>query len=148
MAATIRPIEERDHLEWRFLFTEYGQFYKTEFTAPQLDAVWGWLMDPAHPHNAWIAEIDDELVGFAHLRRHSDTFTGGPAWFLDDLFTAPAARGHGVATDLIAALRAHADANGGGTISWITADDNLTAQSVYDKVATRTHWVTYESTSD
>ena len=144
MPATIRPIEERDHLEWRFLFTEYGQFYMTEFTAPQLDAVWGWLMDPTHPHNAWVAEIEDELVGFAHLRRHSDTFTGGPAWFLDDLFTAPAARGHGVATDLIAALRAHADANGGGTISWITADDNFTAQSVYDKVATRTRWVTYE----
>ena len=92
----------------------------------------------------FVIEIDGELVGFAHLRRHSDTFTGGPAWFLDDLFTAPAARGHGVATALIAALRAHADANGGGTISWITADDNLTAQRVYDKVATRTRWVTYE----
>ena len=144
MAATIRPIEARDHDEWVALFTAYGKFYETDFTTPQVEAVWGWLMDPTHPHNAWVAELDGELVGFAHLRQHSDTFTGGPAWFLDDLFTAPAARGHGVATALIAALRAHADANGGGTISWITSDDNLTAQSVYNKVATRARWVTYE----
>ena len=39
---------------------------------------------------------------------------------------------------------AHADANGGGTISWITAADNTTAQSVYDKLANRQTWVTYE----
>ncbi len=144
MAATIRPIAAGDHDEWVALFTAYGVFYETEFTEPQMETVWGWLMDPAHPHNAWVAEVDGELVGFAHLRQHSDTFSGGPAWYLDDLYTAPAARGLGVGTSLIAALRAHADANGGGTISWITADDNLTAQRVYDKLATRTRWVTYE----
>jgi GNAT superfamily N-acetyltransferase len=144
MAATIRPIAAGDHDEWVALFTAYGVFYETEFTEPQMEAVWGWLMDPTHPHNAWVAQVDGELVGFAHLRQHSDTFSGGPAWYLDDLFTAPAARGLGVGTDLIAALRAHADAHGGGTISWITADDNLTAQRVYDKLATRTRWVTYE----
>lgn len=147
MSAHIRPIDTTDHDEWVALFTAYGVFYETAFTEPQIETVWGWLMDPTHPHKAWVAEIDGELVGFAHLRRHSDTFTGGPAWYLDDLFTAVAARGHGVATSLIAALRAHADANGGGTISWITADDNLTAQRVYDKIATRARWVTYELTS-
>lgn len=144
MATTARPIEPTDHDEWVALFTAYGVFYEATFTGPQIATVWSWLMDPDHPHNAWVAERDGALVGFAHLRRHSDTFTGGPAWYLDDLFTAPAARGHGVATDLIAALRAHADANGGGTISWITADDNFTAQGVYDKLAKRTRWVTYE----
>lgn len=144
MTATIRPIGTRDHDEWRALFTAYGVFYETTFTDPQLDAVWSWLMDPTHPHNAWVAELEGELVGFAHLRSHADTFTGGPAWYLDDLFTSPAARGHGVATALIHALRTHANANGGGTISWITSDDNLTAQSVYNKLAKRARWVTYE----
>ncbi len=147
MSATIRPIKPSDHDGWRSLFTDYGVFYHTEFADPQLTTVWGWLMDPSHPHNAWVAELDGELVGFAHLRQHSDTFTGGPAWYLDDLFTSPAARGHGIATRIIATMRAHADANGGGTISWITADDNVTAQSVYNKVATRARWVTYELTA-
>lgn len=144
MTATVRPIESRDAAVWRELFTAYGVFYETEFTDPQMDTVWGWLMDSAHPTKAWVAEVGGAVVGFGHLRRHSDTFTGGPAWYLDDLFTAPAARGHGVATGIIAALRAHADANGGGTISWITAADNTSAQSVYDKIAARQTWVTYE----
>jgi GNAT superfamily N-acetyltransferase len=144
MPVTVRPIKANDHDEWVALFTAYGVFYETEFTEPQMETVWEWLMDDAHSHNAWVAEVDGELVGFAHLRQHSDTFTGGPAWYLDDLFTAPAARGLGVATTLIAALRAHADSHGGGTISWITADDNLTAQRLYDKLATRARWVTYE----
>jgi GNAT superfamily N-acetyltransferase len=144
MTATVRPIEARDETVWRELFLAYGVFYETEFTRPQMDAVWGWLMDPNHPTKAWVAEVNGGVVGFGHMRTHWDTFTGGPAWYLDDLFTDPAARGHGVATAIIAALRAHADAHGGGTISWITADDNVTAQSVYDKIAARQTWVTYE----
>jgi GNAT superfamily N-acetyltransferase len=144
MTVSVRPIEARDETIWRELFTAYGVFYETEFTEPQMSTVWGWLMDPSHRTHAWVAEIDGTVVGFGHLRHHSDTFTGGPAWYLDDLFTDPAARGHGVATAIIAALRAHADANGGGTISWITAADNTSAQSVYDKIAARQTWVTYE----
>jgi GNAT superfamily N-acetyltransferase len=144
MTATVRPIEARDETVWRELFLAYGIFYGTEFTRPQMDAVWGWLMDPNHPTKAWVAEVNGGVVGFGHMRTHWDTFTGGPAWYLDDLFTDPAARGHGVATAIIAALRAHADAHGGGTISWITAADNATAQSVYDKIAARQTWVTYE----
>jgi GNAT superfamily N-acetyltransferase len=101
-------------------------------------------MDPSHPTKAWVAEIDGAVVGFGHMRTHWDTFTGGPAWFLDDLYTSSAARGHGAGTQIINALRAHADAHGGGTISWITADNNATAQSVYDKLAARQTWVTYE----
>jgi len=30
-------------------------------------------------------------------------------------------------------------------VRWITADDNYRAQALYDKVATRTHWVTYDA---
>jgi GNAT superfamily N-acetyltransferase len=144
MTVTVRPIEARDESVWRELFVAYGVFYETEFAEPQISTVWGWLMDPNHPTKAWVADVDGAVVGFGHLRRHSDTFTGGPAWYLDDLFTSPAARGHGFATAIIGALRAHADANGGGTISWITAADNTSAQSVYDKIAARQTWVTYE----
>ncbi len=141
---SVRPIEARDESAWRDLWAQYGAFYKADFTEPQTATVWRWLLDQEHSTNGWVAELDGRVVGFALMRSHSDTFTGGPAWFLDDLFTDPSARGHGVATALITALRSHADANGGGTISWITGDDNSTAQSVYNKLATRRPWVTYE----
>ncbi len=144
MTINVRPIAAQDEAVWRDLFLAYGVFYETAFTEPQISTVWAWLMDPNHPTKAWVAELDDTVVGFAHMRTHSDTFTGGPAWFLDDLYTAPAARGHGAGTAIITALRTFADAHGGGTISWITAADNTTAQSVYQKLARRQSWVTYE----
>jgi GNAT superfamily N-acetyltransferase len=140
----VRDIEARDHVAWRALFVDYGVFYKTAFDDAVLDGVWAWLLDPAHEVKALVAVEDDAVIGFAHYRRLFDTFTAAPNWFLDDLYVTPDARGSGAATSLIEAVAGEASENGGGTLRWITADDNLVAQSVYDKVATRTTWVTYE----
>ena len=142
--ATVRSIEHDDHDAWKRLFTAYGVFYETDFPPQVLDGVWAWLMDAAHPVSALVAELDGVLVGFAHLRRLEDTFTAGPSWFLDDLYVVPERRGAGIAGALIDACDATAHAAGGGTLRWITASDNTTAQRLYDRVATRTTWVTYE----
>ena len=140
----VRDIEQRDHESWRALFLDYGVFYKTVFDEAVVAGVWNWLMDEAHEVKALVAVQDDGIIGFAHYRRLADTFTAAPAWFLDDLYVTPEGRGIGAATSLIEGVAAEARAKGGGTLRWITADDNLTAQSVYDKVATRAAWVTYE----
>lgn len=144
----IRSIGPDDRDAWREQFTAYGVFYETAFAPAVLDGVWDWLMDAAHPVSALVAERDTPagraMVGFAHLRRQHDTFTAGPAWSLDDLYVVPEHRGAGVARALIAACGAAAHAAGGGTLRWITASGNATAQRLYDTVATRTDWVTYE----
>lgn len=140
----VRPITPRDHERWRALFTAYGVFYETAFDDAVLDGVWAWLMDAQHPLVCLVAERDGEVVGFAHLREQPDTFTAGPGWYLDDLYTEPAVRGSGAGTALLEAIAEHARAHGGGTIRWITAADNARAQGVYDRLATRTSWVTYE----
>jgi len=142
--ATVRPVQLGDRGAWQRLFTAYGVFYETDFTQSVLDGVWAWLSDAAHPVSALVAELDGALVGFAHLRRLDDTFTAGPAWFLDDLYVVPEQRGTGIARRLIEACDATAHAAGGGTLRWITASDNTTAQRLYNRVATRTTWVTYE----
>ncbi len=147
MSATpvlIRDIEPRDEADWRRLFSDYGVFYDTAFSAQVLDGVWAWLLDPAQGVDAVVAEQDGAVVGFAHYRRLADTFTAGPGWFLDDLFVSPGHRGSGAATALIGAVAARASQRGGGTLRWITAADNARAQRVYDRLAVRTTWVTYE----
>jgi ribosomal protein S18 acetylase RimI-like enzyme len=145
---TIRPVAASDRLAWQSLFAAYGLFYETDFAPAVFDGVWTWLMDASHPVSALVAELGTadgpRLVGFAHLRALHDTFTAGPAWFLDDLYVEPEHRGEGIARALIAACEATAHAAGGGTLRWITASDNHTAQSLYDQVATRADWVTYE----
>lgn len=140
----IRDIREGDQHEWRRLFLEYGVFYKTDFSDAVLDGVWAWLMDAEADVCAVVAVDDGRAFGFAHYRRLSDTFTAGPAWFLDDLYVEPGHRGSGTGAALIDAVAERAASDGGGTLRWITAADNEAAQSVYNRVATKTSWVTYE----
>ena len=142
MTVTVRAIEERDHDAWSPLFIAYGAFYETEFSTEVVESTWSRLIGDGSGIDALVAEIDDTVVGFAHYRSHPDTFSTGRDWFLDDLYTAPEARGSGAGTALIEQLKQLASSS--GTLRWITAESNTTAQSLYDKVATRTSWVTYE----
>ena len=144
-APVVRAIRPGDKAHWARLFVAYGVFYETAFTQEIVDNVFERLVGHSGEIDALVAtDADDRLIGFAHFRQQYDTFTGGPGWFLDDLYVEPAARGAGAATALIETLSELATASGGGTLRWITAADNATAQRVYDRVATRTSWVTYE----
>ena len=142
--ADIRDIQPGDRAQWEALFLAYGVFYKTEFSREVLDGVWAWLMDDTAAVNAIVSASGDTLLGFALFRSLPDTFTAKPAWFLDDLYVAPEHRGSGAATALITEVAARATAQGGGALRWITADDNLTAQSIYNRIAKKTNYVTYE----
>lgn len=145
MPFTIRELVAMDLPQWRELFRAYGVFYETAFDDAVLDRVGTILLREGSGVDAIVAENDGRLIGFAHYRRHPDTFTGGTDWYLDDLYVDPAARGEGIATALIEALTALAREHGdAGTIRWITAADNAPAQRVYDRLAQRTSWVTYE----
>lgn len=138
---SVRAVSPSDRVAWSRLFVDYGVFYGESFGPEIVDGVWAWLMDADHEVKGLLASLDGRVVGFTNYRRLWDTFTAGPSWSLDDLYTAPTARGHGIATALISAVQ---DKAAGATVRWITAADNTTAQRVYDRVATRTSWVTYE----
>jgi GNAT superfamily N-acetyltransferase len=139
----VRPLANADAARWRELFTAYGVLYETEFSDDVLDRVWAQLLADGSGIDGLVAERDGQPVGIAHYRSHPDTFSGGRDWFLDDLFVDPEARGAGAGRALIEAI-AERSAGTGGSLRWITADDNHTAQALYEKVATRTRWVMYE----
>jgi GNAT superfamily N-acetyltransferase len=143
VSVTVRPLADGDAEAWRRLFRDYGVFYESHFTDDVLDRVGAKLRDGDGIH-ALVAEVEGVVVGIAHYRSHPDTFTAGRDWYLDDLFVEPGSRGGGVATALIEHLTALAKATGPGTLRWITAEDNERAQRVYDRLAKRTTWVTYE----
>lgn len=143
MSASVRPLADGDAARWRELFLAYGVFYETAFTDEVLGRVWELLRAEGSGVDGLVAEQHGRVVGIAHFRSHPDTFTGGRDWYLDDLFVDPAARGTGAGRALIEHI-AELSAGTGGSLRWITADTNETAQALYDKIATRTHWVTYE----
>lgn len=142
----IRPLLAEDQQAWRDLFSAYGVFYETTFDEVTLEKVWMLLLTAGSGIDAIVSLTDEgTVVGFAHYRSHPDTFTGGRDWFLDDLYVTPDARGTGHARALIEHIAQLArDAGSPGTFRWITAADNERAQRLYDSVATKTTWLTYE----
>jgi len=141
---SVRDVELGDRTQWESLFLAYGVYYETAFTPLTIAGVWEWLMEQGHPVMCFVAVDQDTILGFAHLRRQHDTFSAGPSWFLDDLFTTPKARGLGVGRALITRVKAHATAHGGGELRWFTEAENTTAQRLYDTLATKSSWVVYE----
>lgn len=144
MPVTIRPVAPTDKPGWEKLYKGYAAFYKVEQTQAMRDTVWGWLHDPAHEVNGFVAEMDGKLVGLTHYRPFFSPLSANVKGFLDDLFVAPDTRGTGAAQALIEAVSTEGRAKGWAVIRWITADDNYRARGVYDRVATRTGWVTYD----
>ncbi|WP_104168869.1 GNAT family N-acetyltransferase [Arthrobacter sp. SX1312] len=142
---SVRPLAPSDEPRWRELFRGYRGFYHLEESEEVVSRVWGWLMDPGHECQALVAESVDGIVAIGHYRRFSRPSTGTVGIWLDDLFTAPEARGRGAGRALIHRLTGIAGSEGRSVVRWITADDNHQAQALYDQVATRTYWATYDA---
>lgn len=145
MSLKIRPLEVKDRARWDVLYKGYADFYNVPQTPEMRDKVFGWLMDAAHSSAGLVAEnADGTLIGLTHYRPFASPLRAIENCFLDDLFVDPECRGSGAADALIEGVAQVARTRGWGTVRWITADDNYRGRGVYDKVATRTMWVTYD----
>ena len=142
---SIRPLAATDRGEWNTLYAGYAEFYGVKQTQDMRDRVWGWLLDPAHSTEGLVATgPDGTIVGLAHYRPFARPLAAGIGGFLDDLFVIPTARGSGAADALIDQIKVIATQRGWGLVRWITADDNYRGRGLYDKMATRTGWITYD----
>lgn len=142
---SVRPVHPSDEHRWRELFRGYRGFYHLAESEEVVSRVWGWLMDRTHECNGLVAETDQGVVGIAEYRRFSRPSTGSVGIWLDDLFTDPEVRGRGAGRALIASIQQIAADEGRSVLRWITGDDNAQAQVLYDQVATKTNWLTYDA---
>lgn len=142
---SVRPLDPSDADRWRELFKAYREFYRLQESAEVESRVWGWLVDPDHESEGLVAEDDGRIVAIAHYRRFARPSTGTVGIWLDDLFTDPQIRGKGAGRALIERLQRIAALEGRSVVRWITAEDNRQAQALYDTLATRTDWVTYDA---
>ena len=142
---SVRSLQQGDRDAWERLFRGYAEFYKRSLTDEQLATVWSWIFDDQRMIALVVVPVDGgEAVGLAHLREWIRPLRTTNNGYLDDLFVDPAKRGTGAVDALFAAIDAMAFLRAWDVVRWTTADDNHRARSVYDKVATRTMWITYD----
>jgi ribosomal protein S18 acetylase RimI-like enzyme len=142
---TVRIPQPSDREAWNVLYQGYADFYKVEQSPEMRDRVWSWLHDAAHESNGLMAfDETGKAVGLAHYRAFARPLSANTGGFLDDLFVEPQARGAEIGKHLIAELKLIGKQKNWSVIRWITAENNYRARSSYDKIATRTGWVTYD----
>lgn len=144
-AVTIRPVAPQDREGWGRLYAGYAAFYMVTQTEDMRGRVWSWLMAGENGMNCFVAEDSEgKLIGLAHFRPFARPLSATIGGFLDDLFVDPDARGSGAADLLMEHLKAEGQKRGWSVIRWITAEDNYRARKLYDKLAEKTRWVTYD----
>ncbi len=145
MTIRIVPLADHHRADWEALYAGYAEFYRVTQTPAMRERVWGWIMDPAHEVKAFVAEdAQGHAVGLAHYRPFARPLAAATGGFLDDLFVAPDRRGARIADALIEAVAEEGRRRGWSVIRWITADNNYRGRGVYDRLATRTMWITYD----
>jgi ribosomal protein S18 acetylase RimI-like enzyme len=146
MLAAIRDAQAGDLENWMPLWDGYLTFYKVDIEPAITMATWARALDPMNPLRCRVASVGGNLVGFAHHHTHLTTWDVRPVAYLEDLFVSPTARGLGIGRALIDDLVELGKSADWASIYWITADDNKTAQKLYDSYNKRDPFTRYSIT--
>ncbi len=137
----IAPLEPADRARWQELFEGYSTFYERTLPAETYDEKWR-AFQTGDTIRALCARDGGTVVGIAHFFRHPST-SGPDVCYLQDLFTAPEARGRGAGRALIEAVAQWARQQHCARVYWHTSEWNDTARRLYDQVAEKTPFVHY-----
>lgn len=139
----IREVRRADRAHWDPLWQGYLAFYRTVLPAGVTEVLWNRFFDATEPVNCVVAEKDGDLVGFVHYVFHRNTWEVEDVCYLEDLFTAPDARGRGVGRALIEAVYEKARQAQCQRVYWMTHETNAQAMVLYDQVADKPGFVQY-----
>jgi GNAT superfamily N-acetyltransferase len=139
----VRAIARADRERWEGLWRGYNRFYERRIPGTTTDMTWSRFFDARERVHALVAERDGDIVGIVHYLFHRSTSLVGPTCYLQDLFTAPEARGAGVGRALIEAVYDRARKEGAQRVYWHTHETNATAIRLYEKVAERSGFIVY-----
>ncbi|MFJ8917006.1 GNAT family N-acetyltransferase [Amycolatopsis sp. NPDC102389] len=140
---TVEPLKSEDREAWENLFRAYIAFYERVEPQEVYDRAWREFRSGERIH-ALGARVGGELVGITHFLVHPSTSALTDVCYLQDLFTAPEARGKGVARALIEAVAEWARVRECNRIYWHTQRTNATARRLYDQVAVDRGFMLYQ----
>lgn len=143
-AVEVRELVEGDYRAWFELWQGYLRFYDSTLSDEMSQLTWRRMLDGAEPMYA-LGAFDEQynLLGIVHMVYHRGTWSENDHCYLEDLFTAPAARGQGVGRALIEGVYQHAKVKEVARVYWHTHETNATAQTLYDTLADKPGFIQY-----
>jgi GNAT superfamily N-acetyltransferase len=145
MSIKVTSLSEQDREQWEQLYRGYADFYQVPMNDEILNKVWGWVFSDQQRFFSLIAKDNQgNALGLMHYREMASPLRGAFVGFLDDLFVLPHGRGKGVVDALYNQLEKEAAKQQWPLVRWITAENNYRGRAVYDRLAEKTKWVTYQ----
>ena len=144
MSTQIIPLDEIRFEQWLPLWQEYLNFYKTQLSNEQISLSWKRITNSEQADMFGFAiQVNDEVVGFVHLISHMSMWTDKPCCYLQDLYVNAQFRNQGLARKLIE--HSYQVCSGKyDRVYWLTHESNITAQYLYDRIATKTGFIQYK----
>lgn len=130
--------------DWLCLFAGYRDFYGADVSKASLDLVWSWVSSDQPLIHALIAYFDGRPAGLLQYHEAPDPVAGKLFGFLNDLYVADEYRGMRIGDQLIDHLIEIGNRRDWLLIGFQTDDNNYRARRLYDRVAKKTLWNTYE----
>jgi len=139
----IKPISQADFTQWLDLWQGYLSFYEAELPEEVTQTTFDRILK-SEIHGAIAIDDSGKALGIVHWLTHLDTWSIEDTCYLEDLFVSSQARGQGVGRSLIRYVETWARQNNLAKVYWLTAENNLTARALYEKVADKTGFIHYE----
>jgi GNAT superfamily N-acetyltransferase len=138
----VQALRPEDRAAWEVLARGYKAFYRTEHSAAEYEHAWHRLLagDAVHGLGAWSG---GRLVGITHYLFHTSVWQP-TVCYLQDLFVAEDARGHGAAAALIEGVAVASRERGAARLYWTTHVENARARRLYDRVAVHKGFIRYD----
>ena len=130
---TLRPAELRDVSPIVQLIRELAEFEQlTHLVQVTPERLQPHLFGPKPVAEAWVAEVQREVVAFALFFTNFSTFLAQPGLYLEDLFVKPGHRSAGIGRALLTRLAQLAVERGHGRLEWSVLDWNHNAIRFYE----------------
>jgi GNAT superfamily N-acetyltransferase len=144
MPIEIRPVGHGEFFPWYAVYSDYGEVNETPLDDEKAVLVWSWIIDDANGLECLVAVDGDDVVGLAHFREFVRPLQGSRGLYVDDLFVTDGRRGQGIEQTLIAKVGEIGRSRHADVVRWTAAKDDDAARALYDSVAEKTKWVTYD----
>ncbi|WP_119393312.1 GNAT family N-acetyltransferase [Salinibius halmophilus] len=141
----IEPINEGNLEAVLPLFRQYQEFYRVSDINDDKNRTFLNQFGEGKPTGCLFGfRHNHQLVAFATVYFSFNSTITSKVAVMNDLYTAPDARGLGIAKQLIQHCRDYAIDQGAARLQWVTAPDNSTAQAVYEALPTKSsQWLFY-----